>query len=258
MSATRTTPARLTWHQAAVPGADGIVPARVHRPAAPGRWLVWAHGGSWRTGSAAAWHGPVADLALAADAVVVSLDYRLAPAHRHPAALLDVLAAVDWARARTALPVAVGGDSAGATLAATAALVARDRGVRLAAQVLAYPPIDPACRAASYRREPAAFPTPAVLRAAWADHRGPGGWPGRLYSTPLEAADLRGAPPAAIAVGDADPVADDTRAHADRLRRDGVAVRLAELPGLGHGAFLTSPLFRRRLAAAYTGLEDPR
>ncbi|MFC4908906.1 alpha/beta hydrolase fold domain-containing protein [Actinomadura gamaensis] len=243
------------WSPMCLPTPDGAITARLHRPPATDRWLVWAHGGSWRSGSSAEWHAPVSDLALAARATVVSVDYRLVPAHRHPDALRDVLAAVMWARVQTNLPVAVGGDSAGATLAADAALVLRDRGVRLAAQVLAYPPIDPACRAPSYRRAPAAFPDRDALRAAWAAYQGGRPHPG-LYSTPAEAADLRGAPPAAIAVGVADPVIDDARDYAARLRRADVPVHLDEVPGLGHGAFLTSPSFRRRLAAAYVRLEE--
>lgn len=78
--------------------------------------------------------------------------YRLAPQHHFPAAVLDVLAALDWAEARAeGLPVAVGGDSAGGTIAASAALVRHDTGKPVPAQVLAYPPLDPDCASPSYR-----------------------------------------------------------------------------------------------------------
>jgi acetyl esterase len=237
------------------------VPVLLHLPDGPpdAGWLVWAHGGSWRSGSAAAWAPAVAGLARAAGAAVLSVDYRLAPAHRHPAALTDVLAAYDWLRARLppGRPPAVGGDSAGATLAACAALVLRDRGTPPAAQLLAYPPLDPHCRAASYRRRPGAFPAPGALRAAWAGLRGPGYRPGTLPSTPLEVADLAGTPPAVLVTGTRDPVADDVRGHAARLAAAGVPVRLVEVGGAAHGAFLTDPAFRHALAAAHRAAAGP-
>lgn len=224
-------------------------------PARPG-WLVWAHGGSWRSGSTAAWHPALADLARRSGATIVGVDYRLAPEHRHPAPLRDVLAVLAWADGQAAgAPVAVGGDSAGATLAASAAVVRRDLGLPLAAQVLAYPPLDPECRAESYRRDPEAFPERAALRAAWRDHHGSGAAPAgegrRLYGTPREAADLSGVAPAALVVGGLDPVADDVRDYAAALERSEVPVRFVELAATAHGAFLTSADFRDRLATAY-------
>ncbi|MDP9865414.1 MULTISPECIES: alpha/beta hydrolase fold domain-containing protein [Streptosporangium] len=251
------------WWPVTLPGPGHDVPARVYRPGhAPHGWLVWAHGGSWRAGSAAGWHAATADLAHAAGATVVSVDYRLAPAHRHPAALTDLLAAMDWAQEHGAGPVAVGGDSAGATLAASAALVWRDRHRPLAAQVLAYPPIDPGCHAPSYHRRPHAFPGPAELAAAWRDYRGGAGRhpaataPTPLYSTPAEATDLTGAAPAVLAVGTLDPVADDVLAYACRLRAAGTPTRLLRFPGGRHGAFLTDPAFRHRLGTAYAAVHS--
>ncbi|WP_436775288.1 alpha/beta hydrolase fold domain-containing protein [Yinghuangia sp. YIM S09857] len=233
------------------PGDLGNTIAPQARSGEPGV-LVWAHGGSWRAGSVAEWHPALAHLASLTGATVVGVDYRLAPRHPHPAPLLDVLAALDWAAGiADGAPVAVGGDSAGATLAAAAALVRRDTGRSPAAQVLAYPPVDPACGAASYRRDPAAFPRRADLAAAWRAYRGDRGPDAGHYSTPADAADVSGAAPAALVVGTLDPVVDDVRAYAARLAAAGVPAALHELPGTGHGAFLGSPEFRRRLAAAY-------
>ncbi|MEV7507262.1 alpha/beta hydrolase [Streptomyces sp. NPDC089922] len=239
----------VSWEQAILPSAAGPLPARVYRPAAatPRGWLVWAHGGSWRGGSARDWHGPTAELARTSGFGVVSVDYRLAPAVRHPAMVEDVLSALDWAReqdrpAGSPPVLAVGGDSAGGTLAACAALVCRDRGVPLAAQVLAYPPLDPRCAAPSYHRHPGLFPTAAYLTAAWQDYRHPGRPVAadgtRLYSTPFEAADLRGLAPALLATGDLDPVADDVHRYAQLLRAAGVQTVLREFRQTGHGAFL--------------------
>ncbi|MGW6612926.1 alpha/beta hydrolase [Streptomyces erythrochromogenes] len=246
--------AQVRWGHTSIPSPSGPVPARVYRPAAsaPLGWLVWAHGGSWRAGSAQDWHGPTAELARISGFAVASVDYRLVPEVRHPAMVEDVLAALAWAReqareqdgerAGDPLPVAVGGDSAGATLAACAALACRDRALPLAAQLLAYPPLDPGCTAASYHRFPDMFPTASYLMAAWQDYRDPDrpaaadGTP--LHSTPFEAADLRGVARAVLATGDLDPVGDDVHRYARLLQAAGVEVTLREFGQTGHGAFL--------------------
>ncbi|OLZ73105.1 hypothetical protein AVW11_03330 [Streptomyces amritsarensis] len=254
--------AQVRWEHTSIPSPSGPVPARVYRPAgsAPQGWLVWAHGGSWRAGSARDWHGPTAELARTSGFAVASIDYRLVPEVRHPAMVEDVLAALAWAReqareqargqaggragdrARGSAPVAVGGDSAGATLAACAALACRDRALPLAAQVLAYPPLDPNCTAASYHRFPDMFPTASYLRAAWQDYRDPDRPAAadgtRLHSTPFEAADLRGVARAVLATGDLDPVSDDVHRYARLLHTAGVEVTLREFGQTGHGAFL--------------------
>ncbi|MFE7180840.1 alpha/beta hydrolase [Streptomyces erythrochromogenes] len=254
--------ALVRWEHANIPSPSGPVPARVYRPAAsaPRGWLVWAHGGSWRAGSAQDWHGSTAELARISGFAVASVDYRLVPEVRHPAMVEDVLAALAWAReqareqireqagervgdrAGESLPVAVGGDSAGATLAACAALACRDRGLPLAAQLLAYPPLDPGCTAASYHRFPDMFPTASYLRAAWQDYRDPDRPSAadgtQLYSTPFEAADLRGVARAVLATGDLDPVGDDVHRYARLLHAAGVEVTLREFGQTGHGAFL--------------------
>ncbi|NUP24551.1 MAG: alpha/beta hydrolase fold domain-containing protein [Streptomyces sp.] len=207
--------------------------------------LVWAHGGSWQRGSAAEWHHSTAALAAWSGWSVISVDYRLAPRHRHPSAVQDILTALAWACGEAAgLPLAVGGDSAGGTLAASAALAARDRGLPLAAQVLAYPPFDPTCAGPSYHRSPSAFPQTGPLRQAWRAWRGDGSGAvhhaggTRLYTTHREARTLAGVAPAVLVVGPDDPVHDDVEAYAHRLREDGVPVRLLRPPGAVHGDVL--------------------
>ncbi|MCQ4079747.1 alpha/beta hydrolase [Streptomyces sp. RB6PN25] len=235
----------VRWESTTVPGQHRV-PVRIYHPDSKNYgWLVWAHGGSWRAGSAADWHQACAALALAASCTLVSVDYRLAPRHRHPAALADVIAALEWAQTQAACenphtPVAVGGDSAGGTLAACAALAWRDQQRPLAAQVLAYPPLDPQCQAPSYTRTPDSFPTRAWMIAAWQDYLAqiPPGTASGLYSTPLHAEDLTGMAPAILAVGKLDPVSDDVRLYARRLRADGNHVELRVFPELQHGAFL--------------------
>jgi len=251
-------PGAVRWQAESVTTPDRVLPARVYLPEAETLgWIVWAHGGSWRGGTLDGWHQACARLARASAWAVVSIAYRLAPLHPHPEPVRDVLAALDWAGQRAVgphgpLPLAVGGDSAGGTIAACAALARRDLGRPLAAQVLAYPPLDPACAAPSYRSGD--FPDPRILRAAWDEHRGRGGTARALgttlYSTPLEAPTLAGLAPALLAVGEYDPVVDDVRDYARRLREAGNYVELHELPLLRHGAFVSTEALGDRLGAA--------
>ncbi len=223
------------------------MPVRVFTPATSTGCLVWAHGGSWVSGSVEEWHLPCADLAALSGWTIVSVEYRLAPAHRHPAALQDILTALTWAGERLTgegceLPLAVGGDSAGGTLAASAALARRDSGLRLNAQVLAYPPLDPACESSSYHRDPSAFPSRDRLLAAWRELAGmsdPSHSTARGYLTPWEVEDLAGLAPAILAVGSKDPVRDDVYRYADCLTEAGVPVSLRTFQGQGHGLFVT-------------------
>ncbi|MGA5046049.1 alpha/beta hydrolase fold domain-containing protein [Streptomyces arboris] len=242
----------IGWQAGHVPALTHAIPVRVYRPE-PDRygWLVWAPGGSWQAASVELWHDASTALARASRCTVVTLGYRLAPRHRHPAQLDDVLRVLEWSREQAARegepPVAaVGGDSAGGTLAAAAALVLRDRGEPLAAQVLAYPPLDPTCTARSYARLPDAFPSARRMRAAWRAYLGPdrprGGVRGadgsRLYGTPLDADRFEGLAPLIAAVGELDPVIDDVTGYAVRLGGAGNQVSLRTFPATPHAALL--------------------
>ncbi|WP_087008478.1 alpha/beta hydrolase fold domain-containing protein [Gulosibacter sp. 10] len=245
-----TTPATTPAETIASDGSR--VPLLVHRPREPRGWLVWAHGGSWQFGSAAQWAPITAALAARSGWAVASVEYRLAPTHRFPAAVLDVLAALEWADARAnSLPV-VGGDSAGGTIASLAALTRRDAGQPVPPQVLAYPPFDPDCASPSYSAIPGAFPSAADLRAAWRQ------WLGRdpdaglgLPATPLRAATLAGLTPVTLVVGEHDPVRDDVRAYACRLRSDRVRTSIATVADAGHADLLRpgSPVLTAVMAA---------
>ncbi|MGK5449019.1 alpha/beta hydrolase [Streptomyces radiopugnans] len=238
----------VRWEELRVPAGTHTIPVRLYRPE-PFRygWLVWAPGGSWQAASVEQWHETSAELARISRCTVASVGYRLAPRHRHPAQLEDVLTVMGWARDRAAREgsapaVSVGGDSAGGTLAASAALVWRDRGEPLAAQVLAYPPLDPSCAAPSYTRVPDAFPSAPRMLAAWRMYRGDRPVTHRrgerLPSTPLEADRFDGLAPAIIAVGDLDPVLDDVTAYARRLDEAGNEVMLRTFARTPHAAIL--------------------
>ncbi|WP_150241750.1 alpha/beta hydrolase [Nocardiopsis quinghaiensis] len=256
-------PTERFWRPVRATAGGHSVPARVHLvQGRPVGWLVWAHGGSWRGGSAAEWHHATAALARISGCLVVSVDYRLSPRHTHPAPVEDVLVALAWVRSlagRSGLPtrIAVGGDSAGGTIAAAAAVAEAEAGEPLAMQVLAYPPFDPLCRADSYRTNDS-FPTAEGLRESWRAHRGARPTVFRdgrtLHSSPLDAEDLAGVAPAVLAVGDRDPVRDDVTAYARLLNESGGSAELHILPRTGHGALLspvTEPTdIRHRLAGA--------
>lgn len=222
------------------PTSDGAhVPLLVHRPDQPRGWLVWAHGGSWQYGSARHWAPVTSRIASLSRWAVVSVDYRLAPEHHHPSAVLDMLAALGWAEQRAGeFPVAVGGDSAGGTIAALAALARRDADGRVPPQLLAYPPLDPACSRASYLAPSAVAPARSDLMAAWRRWLGDTPPHPTVPATPLQAADLTGLASVSLIVGADDPVRDDVGAYAARLRDDAVPTSLRSLDNTGHADIL--------------------
>ena len=229
---------------ATAPGPAGPVPLRVYRPAstAPLPLLLYAHGGGWVTGSLDSHDRLCRILADRLPALVVAVDYRLAPEHVYPAALDDVEAAWHWVRAQAhalgadAERFAVAGDSSGGNLAA--ALTLRLRAARApqpGLQLLLYPALDATCSRASYRE----FATGYNLsgeQMAWywdtyradADHAAP-------ELSPLLATDLSGLPPALIAVAAADVLRDDALDYARRLQASSVAVGVVECAGMIHG-----------------------
>jgi acetyl esterase len=226
------------------PGDEPGLPARAYWPRAlePVGALVWLHGGGWCVGDLEGFDRVCRSVCNAAAAVLVSVDYRLAPEHRYPAAVHDADLAVAWARDHGARQlgfdperVAVGGDSAGGNLAAVAALHARDV---LRAQLLVYPALNPAMDSASYREF---GDLPLLSRDAmafcWRTYLGAGDAPAAAEpdAAPLRATDLAGAPRAYIAVAGHDVLRDDGIAYARALEAAGVPVTLREFEDMSHG-----------------------
>ncbi|MEO6502067.1 MAG: alpha/beta hydrolase fold domain-containing protein [Jatrophihabitantaceae bacterium] len=229
----------------AASGDQPPIRVRCHEPALAERGVVvWAHGGSWVAGSIDAWHEPCSAMARACGMAVVSVNYRLAPRWHHPAPLEDVMQVLRWAAREFVTadgqpPLMVGGDSAGATIAASAALRCRSDGPVLAGQILAYPPLDPSCAQLSYFRQPERFPTRERMLAAWHSYRGPAPVDSaKPPLTPWAEADLSGLPPAIFGFGEDDPVADDSWRFAERLAQHGNQVSLRAFGRAGHGLFL--------------------
>ena len=225
-----------------LPGGDGSKrPCRLYAPSlAPLPVLLFLHGGGFVIGGLETHDSLCRQLALRSGCAVVSLDYRLAPEHRFPAAVDDTWAGMaHLLRHAGALGLdgsrlAVGGDSAGGTLAAVAAIHARDRGWPLALQLL----ITPGTSAYGDTGSRKLFANGFLLDAdaiEWffehtIDHHHRRDW----RFAPLEAEDLDGVAPACILLAECDPLVDEGLAYADRLRHAGVAVELELVRGVTH------------------------
>jgi acetyl esterase len=226
------------------PGGGAALPARAYWPTAvdPVGALVWLHGGGWCIGDLDGFDRVCRSLCNAASATVVSVDYRLAPEHRYPAAVEDADLAVAWAIGHGAAQlgfdparVAIGGDSAGGNLSAVAALHAKDA---LRAQLLVYPVVDAGMDTGSYR-EHGDFPllTAEAVAFCWRTYVG-GDDLARASepdASPLRAADLSGAPPAYIAVAGHDVLHDEGIAYARALEAAGVPVTVRDFADMAHG-----------------------
>jgi acetyl esterase len=226
------------------PDEDAALAARAYRPKAvePVGALLWFHGGGWCIGDLDGFDRVCRSLCNAAGAVVVSVDYRLAPEHRYPAAVRDADLAVAWATGHGAeqlgfdpARVTIGGDSAGGNLAAVAALHAPGA---VRAQLLVYPVLDAAMDTDSYR----AFGDVPLLTSdavafCWRTYLGAEDSPlgAEPDASPLRAEDLSGAPPAYIAVAGHDVLRDEGVAYARALQAAGVAATLREFEDMTHG-----------------------
>jgi acetyl esterase len=177
-------------------------------------------------------------------AVVVSVDYRLAPVHRFPAAVEDSYAALAWAAANSAGEVGAGGplgvmgESAGGSLSAVMCLLARERGgPAVSHQALIYPATDMTAQRGDVRMP---FLSSDEMTAYRRMYLGPDGDPANPWASPLLAKDHEGLPSALIQVAEHDPLRDDGMRYAAALRAAGVPVRVTEYVGMPHG-FMNFP-----------------
>ena len=226
-----------------IPVRDGQhVAARLYRPrsgALPA--LVYFHGGGFTIGSIATHDILCRQLAVLSGCAVISVGYRLAPEHLFPVAVRDAWDALKWLHRQGASlhinpeRMAVGGDSAGGTLAAVCAIMARDSGFKLALQLLFYPGTAAHADTASHRRFASGFIIDQELIAWFFDHY--------LRSladredwrfAPLNALDVEDVAPAWIGLAECDPLVDEGIAYADKLRAAGVPVDLEIYRGVTH------------------------
>ena len=225
----------------------GDIPARVYTPRGPGPKpaLLYFHGGGWVLGGLDTVDAPCRRLADAADCIVVSVDYRLAPEHKFPIPAEDCYAATRHVAENAAAfgadrdRIAVGGDSAGGNLAAAVTLMARDRGgPRLSFQLLIYPATDFAFDTPSYRAHAEGFGlTRKAARWYWSQYLPRPEDGAHPLASPLRAQDLRGLPPARVITAEYDPLRDEGEAYAARLRAAGVRAEVRRFEGQIHGFF---------------------
>ena len=231
-------------HLAGKGGAS--LPARLYAPRGRGEGpppatLLYLHGGGFVIGGVQTHDSLCRQLALAGDCAVLSLEYRLAPEHPFPTAVDDAWAVLRHLAAGGAAALgldshrlAVAGDSAGGTLSAVCAILARDAGLRLALQVLVTPGTAARPDTVSHRMFGQGFLLEAVGIAWFFDHYLPLEQRHDWRFAPLEAGDLDGVAPALVVIAECDPLADEGLAYADRLRAAGVPVALELYRGLTH------------------------
>lgn len=233
----------VRWEPLNVPGAAGDVPARLYRPAEQDARLplmVWAHMGGGVIGSLETSHAFASVLARITRAPVLSVDYRLAPEHRFPAGLEDVLAAYRWGRDNAtrfgASGVAIGGDSMGGNFAAVVCQEMKRAGEpQPALQLLVYPATDLASESASMTTYADAFPLTRPMMDWFMGHYlGPEADPTDVRLSPLRAGDLTGLAPAVIATAGFDPLVDQGEAYAKALKAASVPVRYRCYDSLSH------------------------
>jgi acetyl esterase len=230
-------------------GPDGSMALRIYTPLGEGPFplMVFFHGSGFVLCSLDTHDGMCRNLCAGTGCVVVSVDYRLAPEAKFPAASDDCLAATRWAVANAAAlgadpgRVFVAGDSAGGNLAAVTALRVRDEGgPLLLGQLLIYPVTD--------HYDPG---TPSMVENAegyglsragmiwfWDHYLADPSDGANPYASPLRAADLSGLPPALVVTAEYDPLRDEGEYYAERLRQAGVPAAMKRWDGMNHGFFV--------------------
>lgn len=230
-----------------VPGPAGDIPIRVYVPCASESALpvvIWTHGGGHVIGSINSYDSICRRLTMGSGAIVVSVEYRLAPEHKFPAAIEDSFAVCEWVAKNAAeiggdsSRLAVAGDSAGGNLAAASALLARDAGIPLAAQALIYPAVAPDAEAESHYVNGEGYLL-TRRNVLW--------FQGSYRSGEADRQDFRYAPmiadshadlaPALIQVAQYDPLRDEGIAYASKLMAAGNQVTLTHYAGMVHAFF---------------------
>lgn len=225
-----------------LPGGDGR-PRRARLYAASFEELpvlLYLHGGGFTIGNLETHDSLCRQLALRSGAAVVAFDYRLAPEHRFPAAVDDAWAAMRWLAGQGATlgldgaRLAVGGDSAGGTLAAVCALHARDAALPLRLQLLITPGTAAAADTDSHRRYARGFLLDAESIEWFFGHYATAAHRHDWRFAPLQADDHEGVAPACVVLAECDPLVDEGVAYADRLRLARVDVELEICRGVTH------------------------
>jgi acetyl esterase len=250
-----------------IPGPADAPPLRIriYRPAdsGPAPVLLYFHSGSFLMGGLDTDHVSCLHYARMAQTVIISVDYRLAPEHRFPAGVEDCYAALVWAANNAATlgidaaRMAVGGSSAGGTLAAAVAIMTRDRrGPTPLLQLLIYPALDDRMTSRSVNSVGRQYvDTRAVIGHMWRHYLGGSGIADSSYAAPSRVTDLTALAPAYIEACELDPLRDEAVDYAMRLLQGGVSTELHVIAGAVHGfemaasATVTRWALRNRSAA---------
>jgi acetyl esterase len=228
-----------------IPGPGGEIGARIYTPVAasgPLPGLIYFHGGGFVVGGLDSHDGLCRQLAVQGGFAVVAVDYRLAPEHPYPAATEDALAATLWIKEGAASlgldagKLGVGGDSAGANLAAVVTQQVRERaGIKLACQLLMFPNTQIGGQGHSWDKFASGYFIERQMVERFYDLYLPAGIDRADPSvSPLNAKDFAGLPPAYVMLAGYDPLRDEGLAYADQLRAAGVPVEVADYPNLVH------------------------
>ena len=258
-------PDDVTSHDDTVPGLSGPIPIRIYRPDVSGLpgCLIYFHGGGWVLGGLDSHDAITAEIASRAGVVVIAVDYRLAPEHIYPAGHDDGWSVVKAVAENSEIygidptKLAVGGDSAGGTIAAAMALKAHAKGGPiLAGQILLYGAFGGIDFLPSYVEcSDAPLLSTADMHVYHAYYFGSRALPDDPLACPLKAENLEGLPPTFLQAAQYDPLRDDSVEYGRRLEAAGVAVELHIEQGLIHG-FLRARHVSDRGAEAFTRICD--
>ena len=247
-----------------IPGPAGEIPIRISHPAGSGNpssgdattgraplpVILYFHGGGWVVGSIASHDGLCRRLCNQAGCIVVSVDYRLAPEHKYPAAVEDCVAATRWVFDHTAefggdpQRTVVAGDRAGGTSPRSSHWSPANGSLSIAAQLLIYPITDFMPEFESYHRNGRDyFLTTETILWFWNHYLHAHEQGQHWRASPNRAAELTGLPPAVVLVAEFDPLYDEGLAYADRLDAAGVRVERIVSPGQIHGFIRRLDLF---------------
>jgi len=255
----------MSVHDETVPVQGGEISVRIYRPSdeRPIPGCVYLHGGGWWVGNLTLTDPECRQMAKAADCIVVSVEYRLAPEHPFPTPLEDSYAALLWVVAHAdrlgmdPQRIAISGGSAGANLAAAVALLARDRGgPKLVGQALIVPATDATLSQQSVKDFGEGYGLDKVqIDYCVKAYLGENGDPRNPLISPLFA-DLHDLPPALIVTAEYDPIKDQGDAYAERLRAAGVETESVCMKGMLHGSFVLDKIVPEAAETYYRTLGD--
>ena len=247
-------------------GAD--IPIRIYTPEGTGPFPIvcWFHGGGWVIGNLETADATARELTIGTEAVVISVDYRLAPEAKFPTAFEDCYAVTEWVSHNPSVAnidptrLAVAGDSAGGNLAAAVCLAARDRkGPSLAFQLLVYPVTSWEFQTNSYLENGEGYLlTLDTMKWFWNHYLTTESDASNPYAAPLAAKDLSNLPPALVITAEFDPLRDEGEIYAERLLAAGVSTNCIRYDGMIHGFFSMDSVIdkgKQAVAAASTALK---